>query len=203
MQDNKFTFSQKELQFITDKDYYLQKIAIIKKLNSLFHELNDQIEIIKSENEKIIPLEARQSTGKISKGENYLGLPYLVLDNPRVFTDKNIFAFRAMFWWGNYFSFTLHLSGKYIKSYKINILNNLKNLQQKNFLICIHSEQWVHHLDKDNYLPLDNFTQQEVENLIESNKFIKLSRKLQLTNYGQFIDFGNTTFKDYLSLLKL
>ena len=52
-----------------------------------------------------------QSTPKIAKGENYLQLPYVLLDYPRCFDKENIFAIRTMFWWGNFFSITLHLSG--------------------------------------------------------------------------------------------
>jgi hypothetical protein len=56
--------------------------------------------------------------GKISRGENYQLLPYIILDYPSYFSRNNIFAVRTMFWWGNFFSITLHLSG----DHKINLL---------------------------------------------------------------------------------
>ena len=35
---------------------------------------------------------------------------------PAVFSKENIFAIRTMFWWGNFFSISLHVSGKYFKT---------------------------------------------------------------------------------------
>ena len=50
---------------------------------------------------------------KISKGENYRGLPYVMLDYPRLFGREEVLAIRTFFWWGHGFSVTLHLKGGY------------------------------------------------------------------------------------------
>ena len=50
-----------------------------------------------------IPRGENAYSGKISRGENYRGLPYLILDYPAYFSQKDIFAFRTMFWWGHFF----------------------------------------------------------------------------------------------------
>ncbi|HKR04092.1 MAG TPA: hypothetical protein VJY62_05590, partial [Bacteroidia bacterium] len=156
MQDSKFKFTRDEVQLIGHQDFFRQKSIITQKMISLFHDLNNDIEILKTENEKYLPQKVKIISGKISKGENYLGLPYIVLDNPRIFSRQNIFAFRSMFWWGNYFSFTFHLSGKYLEDYSKNIYKNFETLRKKKFLVCIHNEQWMHHLEKENYSSLDS-----------------------------------------------
>jgi hypothetical protein len=202
MQDSKFKFSRDEIQLMSNRDFFRQKIIITQKLISLFQELNGHIENFKAENQNRFPEKVKTISGKISKGENYLGLPYLVLDNPRVFTKQDVFAFRSMFWWGNYFSFTFHLSGKYLEDYLKNIYKNFKILKGKDFLICVHHQQWVHHLEEENYEYFDSFNRRRIENLIEQNGFLKLSRKLDLKKWNQAADFGLNTLKEYFFLLE-
>jgi len=202
MQDSKINFSHDEVNLINNQDFFKQKTIITKKMVSLFNELNDDIDKIKNRKDNL-PEPVKTISGKISKGENYLGLPYLVLDNPRVFSNKNIFAFRTMFWWGNYFSFTFHLSGIYLDNYKKNIYRNCETLIGKEILICIHSEQWIHHLEKENYESIDSFERKAIKKLIEEKGFLKLSRKLDLKKWNYVSDFGTETLKEYFSLLKL
>jgi len=202
MQDSKINFSLDEVNLINNQDFFKQKTIITKKMVSLFNELNDDIDKIKNRKDNL-PEPVKTISGKISKGENYLGLPYLVLDNPRVFSNKNIFAFRTMFWWGNYFSFTFHLSGNYLDNYKKNIYRNCETLKGKEILICIHSEQWVHHLEKENYESIDSIDRKAIKKLIEEKGFLKLSRKLDLKKWNYVSDFGTETLKEYFSLLKL
>ena len=64
-----------------------------------------------------LPEEVLIQSPKISRGENYNGLPYVMLDYPRCFGKEDVFAMRTMFWWGNFFSITWHLKGKYSKEY--------------------------------------------------------------------------------------
>jgi hypothetical protein len=203
MQDSKFTLSAQELQLAGDQSFFLQKKIITQKIIAVLHELNHEIELIKSVHAASLPRDVLKISGKISKGENYLGLPYIVSDNPRVFSKQDIFAYRSMFWWGNYFSFTLHLSGKFMDDYRQNFLNRFHQLQKKNYLICIHSEQWIHHLEKENYQPLDGFTKKQLANLLNENKFLKLSRKLSLKQFKNTVNFGAETFGDYLAALVL
>jgi|SRR6185436_2277588 len=201
MQDSEFSFSSDEIKLVSDTDFFKQKSIITKKIISLLHELNNSIEQIKKEN-IYQPEEINKISGKISKGENYLGLPYVVLDNPRIFSSKNIFAFRSMFWWGNYFSFTLHLSGKSLEDAEKNIYKNFELLKGKDFLICIHSEQWVHHLEKDNYESIDLFNKTKIKRLVEQKGFLKLSRKLALKKWNEVEGFGTETLKNYFSVIQ-
>ena len=202
MQDSKFNFSNNEIRLMSNQVFFNQKNNITQKLIGLFHELNNNIELLKEENENCLPLNAKSISGKISKGENYLGLPYIVLDNPRIFSKQNIFAFRTMFWWGNYFSFTFHLSGKHLEDSKKNILKNFRSLKKKQFLVCINSEEWIHHLEKDNFISIDSFDKNALNSLIEKYGFLKISRKADLEKYKYVPAFGTEALKEYLSLIR-
>ena len=58
-----------------------------------------------------LPEAVIQSSPKITRGENYQLLPYVILDYPRCFQKEQVFAIRTMFWWGKGISITLHVSG--------------------------------------------------------------------------------------------
>jgi len=40
-----------------------------------------------------------------------------VLDYPRFFSREEVFAIRSFFWWGHYFSISLHLKGKFCRQW--------------------------------------------------------------------------------------
>jgi len=100
-----------EKQLVTDAGWILTKNKIIQKVLVLFGELNKAWL-----NNSILwqlPAALTEIPAKISRGENYEGLPYVMLDYPRCFGKEDVCAVRTFFWWGNFFSITLHLKGKY------------------------------------------------------------------------------------------
>jgi hypothetical protein len=112
MNEAKIQFSQEELELVENAGLILTKNTIIRKIHELFGLISEQM---KSELQiASLPEEIKQTSPKISKGENYKGLPYVVLDYPRLFTRENIFAVRTLFWWGHYFSVTLQLKKTFL-----------------------------------------------------------------------------------------
>src|SRR5664279_575656 len=104
MEEAKIKLSEDELLLVQNAGIILTKNAIMQKAVSLFSLLAEGMKT-ESENAQL-PVEVMVAMPKISKGEHYKGLPYVVLDYPRLFTQENIFAIRTLFWWGNYFSIT-------------------------------------------------------------------------------------------------
>src|SRR6185369_14445953 len=111
MDEAKIRLSQKELELVSNTEWILTKNEVITKAKLLLGSvLDEQIKWL-SHHKLILPSEIKESSPKISKGENYRGLPYMVLDHPRRFDKEDVFAIRTLFWWGNFFSTTLQLSG--------------------------------------------------------------------------------------------
>ncbi len=133
------------------------------------------------------------TTGKISRGENYINLPYMVLDYPAYFKTADIFAFRTMFWWGNFFSSTLHLEGNSLVKARKKLSNNLNKLTGKQVYICTGETAWQYHYGKDNYELLT----QDHYGLINKCGFLKLSRKINIKDWQYLSEFS----KDFLELL--
>ena len=171
------------MELVQQADWILTKNDIIKKVKRLFEQLmTRQIDWLRTK-QGILPAEVYSSSPKISKGENYKGLPYLILDHPRVFDKDDILAIRTMFWWGNFFSVTLHLSGKYKTKYEENILSAFPFNKDHSFFVCIQPDQWEHHFEATNYLEMEKLRAEDFESVIRANTFIKLAGKISLENW--------------------
>ena len=153
MDTTKIRLSPEEGALVISADWILTKNSVIQKTIQLLASLQTQQEILLLTYKEILPGEIINSSPKISKGENYKGLPYLVLDYPRYFNKEAIFAIRMFFWWGNFFSGTLHLSGIYKRMYEEKIIQSFETLKTEGFSICINEDQWEHHFEITNYLP--------------------------------------------------
>ena len=125
----------------------MQKIQ--ESLGQLGNQEQDHIEI-----NHFSPLHEFRIGPKISKGENYLGLPYIILDYPRYSDSKDLFFIRQMFWWGHFFSSTLQVKGKYKKALLKEIHKDKMSNATNAYFIGIHEDPWKHHFEKDNYKSL-------------------------------------------------
>ncbi|MGB3007625.1 MAG: hypothetical protein WBC06_14005 [Chitinophagaceae bacterium] len=203
MNPAKIRLSQKEKELVTNREWILTKNHILQKAFSLLELIQvkqNQIVAASSCNQKF---DEFKTTAKISKGENYQGLPYLILDFPRVFNKENIFAIRTMFWWGNFFSITLHLSGTYKSEREDSLIAAFPLLKQKKFKFCVSKDQWHHHFEKDNYLPVNNKRKNDFEMEIKQKPFIKLAKKIPLNQWDDAENLIAESFKDVIDILIL
>ena len=120
---------------------------------------------------------------KISRGENYQGLPYVMLDYPRCFGKTDSFAIRVMFWWGNFFSLTLHLKGKYKNEIAQSILDNVQLLADHKFFISINADEWRHDFHPDNYRPIRDATAECIHEHSVEKGFCKIAVKTELKDW--------------------
>ena len=197
MNTAKIDFSAQELRLMADTNFLLTKRQITQKMYEAFAELIKCYSALPEHINLKFPEDIDYVTGKISKGENYLGLPYIMLDFPRLFDNESIFAFRTMFWWGNFFSFTLLLQGKCFDKYKASVSKNKNLLHDQSAYICINGSQWHHHFETDNYIKIE-----ELKMPVSKLPFFKISRKLDLHNIDTLEKFGTDTYRLFLSVLK-
>ena len=193
-QVTKTDFTPAEAEAISSSEFFYIKHTAIKKVTELFSELERELR----KNIHQYPFlkgHTDIATGRVFKGENYRQLPYVVLDYPKRFSADCIFTFRSMFWWGNEFSFTLHLGGHSLEHFGNHLWQNIISLKGKDFFICTNHKQWEYHFGEDNYRPLDEILKETSEmEKIQSKSFIKLSRKIPVTDYENLIPYGVQTF---------
>jgi hypothetical protein len=195
MKEAKIKLSRDELQLAQNAGIILTKNVIIQKAILLFGSISEnmQIEISGTKLEE----EIKCTLPKISKGENYNGLPYVILDYPRLFGNENIFAIRTMLWWGNYFSTTLHLKGIYKEKYSPLIIQNISLFKEKAFSIAASPDEWMH-AHEDNYISLACITENELINIIQEKPFLKLSVITELSEWDNCETILMGLFKDIL-----
>jgi hypothetical protein len=148
------------------------------------------------------PEEVFNIAPKIYKGEQFNELPYVMMDYPRYFTKQNIFAIRSFFWWGNFFSLTLHLSGKYKADNLHRIWNNIKNNEFNNWFIYTGKNEWQQNLNTTEYKKLSEVN----NNLLTSEiflkmPFIKISIKLSLHEWDKAYEFFMNNYAFILRML--
>jgi hypothetical protein len=200
-QPSKLMLSPQELQLVNNTDWILTKRVIIDKVCALFGEQVIAAQQHVKNTAHCLPEEVTVRTPKISKGENYLQLPWVMLDYPRCFEKENIFAIRSFFWWGNFFSVTLHLSGQYKKLFQCKIAERADELRLQNYYLCINENQWQHHLQPDNYIPCCQLSNNEIEQQIINSEFIKLTTTCSLQQWADMICWLEKSFVDMLKLV--
>ncbi|MCH8318909.1 MAG: hypothetical protein IIA88_10530 [Bacteroidetes bacterium] len=192
--------SKKELSIITNTEFLLTKVKVIEKIKAQFARVRDDLRPVINNSGFSFPPKVDTKMGKISRGEYYKQLPFVVLDYPALFTSKSVFAFRTMFWWGNFFSFTLHLQGKALQNYRQNIIRHTDSIKGNTF-ICTNSTPWEYYYKKDNYILMDEMPHAALLEILEKAPFIKLSRKIKLSEFNELNSFCRESLSNFLSVL--
>ncbi len=143
-----------------DAEWILTKNSVMGKvvgmMAGLSEEYREQVLLVGAAGGVTIPRGRIIEPGdpKISRGENYRGLPWVMLDYPRVFGREDVLAIRTMFWWGHAFSITLHLKGKYQEIFLPDIKQHRARLIGADFFMGVGPDEWRHEVVPENYLPM-------------------------------------------------
>jgi hypothetical protein len=86
-----------------------------------------------------------------------------------------------MFWWGNFFSCTLHLAKESKQQCEKNIVDSYTAL--KDYYIAIKDDEWVHHLQESDYRKIGSFEQDEFDAACKGLDFIKIAYKHPLSEW--------------------
>ncbi len=184
MDATKIRLSPEEEMLVLRGDWILTKNRVMQKAMQMLGDVQLEQKNLLTSYASVLPQEIIQSSPKISRGENYRGLPWLMLDYPRLFNKEDGFAVRTFFWWGHFFSVTLQLSGRYKKLFETNLLQAQPALKADEFSGCIQDDPWQHHFEPDNYKSLQSFTTKEWEALIASREFVKIAKTIPLQEWN-------------------
>jgi len=189
--------TEKEFLAIEDTDFLLTKAAVIPKIKMLLEETRKELTQCVNASKYSFPNGIDLTTGKISRGENYLNLPFMVLDYPAYFKLGDIFAYRTMFWWGNFFSTTLHLGGVSLEKTRESISRNILKLIGEDIYICVGETPWQYHYEENNYIPVSEIHGK----YIDECRFLKLSKKIELKDWRNLPSFSSDFFNLLLKII--
>jgi hypothetical protein len=176
MQGSKISLSPAELSLFCNAEVILTKNRILQKTVALLADVQAQI----ATEDSLLRL---SSSPKISKGENYLGLPYVVLDYPRIASGENLFFIRSMFWWGNFFSSTLQLAGTYKDENELKLAARYDLLASSHYLIGIGEDPWQHHFEPSNYQKISTLSKEAFYTTLQQQLHIKIAASWSLSEW--------------------
>lgn len=185
-------FDKKELSFLSDIEILKYRETAYEKVKHLLREVKNQLEPTVISLNNLLPAGSLTQGGKISKGENLLGLPYLILDYPRFKQGEELLLFRTMFWWGKYFSVTLHLQGN-LASRAFANLSHVNFEPTSRFSV---DEDWNH--DINSYV--HNAT--SITQINNQPRVLKIARTIPLINSNDLPNFSLICYESWIELIR-
>ena len=181
MKEAKIQFSDAEAELLANAAIILTKNRALEKIRRLLEKVQEmQMDFVQAND--LLQNDVFKIPAKISKGENYLGLPYFILDYPRNFTTDTIFAIRTMFWWGNFFSSTLHISGDHLSA-RTHLQQQHQYLTEQQYFVGMNQDPWQHHFNPSNYKPIKDLGEKEFITILYELPQIKIAAKWPLTHW--------------------
>jgi hypothetical protein len=180
MEVPKIQLSESELTLACNAQVILTKNTVIGKtinlLDSLLQQINTQY--------PSAAFRHLATTPKISKGENYRGLPYVVLDYPRISEQENLLFIRSMFWWGHHFSSTLQVTGEYKHRLESALQQSYPALLQRDYYLAIHQDPWRHDLSAETYRQVRDMSAEAFGKRIRESSYVKLAAFWPLSDWN-------------------
>ena len=189
MNDAKLRLSAAEMALVMDPGVILTKNSIIGKVVEMMARLSEEfrgvwdVAMVGSAG-RWASVAVVDGNPKISKGENYLGLPYVMLDYPRIFGKEDVLAIRTMFWWGHAFIVTLHLKGRYKDMLLPVIRDQWPVLSAGGFHVGVSEDEWRHEHVPDNYMPVEAGGA-ALERALGAQPFLKISARCGLDRWEE------------------
>lgn len=196
MNGAKIQLSPAEERLMANAEILLTKNKVLQKIKAMLEGVQEQM---LAHAHSFSKPHVFETTPKISRGENYLGLPYFVLDYPRIFNQTDVFAVRSFFWWGRFFSSTLQLNGNF-KSVALPKIEAAFSTFSKHH-IGINSDPWQHHFELDNYKPVAELRQEDFKKLLHQQPHLKLATKLPIADWQHASAFLVDNWKFYLDTI--
>ena len=194
------SLTAEERALVVNAEWLYLKNNVLQKVMTLMGQLQLALEAHPVTGAFPFPEHTLKAGGKISRGERYKELPYVILDYPRFFTRDNIFAFRTMFWWGHYFIATLHLAGEEKERYGNAIASAWQQLAAHQFQVYLQEDPWLHDLEDGNYKLISAIPVLEFKQLIARRPFIKLAKPYSFEEWGKIVP---EVVRDYALLLQV
>ena len=201
MSFSKIHLSEEEIGLVQNAGLLLTKNNIIDKVYTLFGEIAARQTDYSTNHPDVLPREVMAIPPKISKGEKYKGLPYVMLDYPRLFTRDDVFAIRTFFWWGHFFSVTLHLKGRYLQQYIPILENKLNVLSKAGFQLSITGDEWEHDPVAGNFISLSPDLHANIPARLTEGSFYKLCCVVPFSKWNELTEVLSGLQKDIFAAI--
>ncbi|CAL1520531.1 hypothetical protein [Chitinophaga sp. MM2321] len=196
-----FYLSPEEASIVYSPHFIQLKNSAMEKVMVMMGRLQEELAEYDRGSDFPFEPEWLQQGPKISKGEQYKQLPWVMLDYPRYFSKKAVFAFRTMFWWGHYFSCTLHLAGTVKETFREALVDGYTKLATAGFQVYQQEDPWEHDFENGNYKFIGDVSFEDWKEMVDRYSFIKLAKPFALEHWGGIITEIVAAYATLLSLL--
>lgn len=193
-------FSDEEIHLMSNRDIMLVKRQIMSKMADRFAQIEAKFR--QQIYEIDLPPGTLLKAGKISRGENYKGQPYMVLDYPRLFTGNDVLNVRLLFWWGHYFTMSLHLAGQYWEHQKAKFAKPLNLPLRQSVRFQVTGSAWENDINAADFHYISDMDTHLHQTKLKQSSFIKIVDCLSLDDTPNLEIFSIDVFKNFVSILK-
>ena len=199
MQQSKIQLSEEEMQLVRNKGWILTKQKITAGVYDIFGGVSEKMQQW-VQNNKTIPAAINHLSAKISKGEQYESLPYVVLDYPRYFSREDVFAIRTFFWWGNYFTSTLHIKGRYKDELIKKIRSAITMGKFDNCYLSLTGNEFDFNVEGSSYQLIQKENHQAMAAAMVRASFIKISTRISFDEWNRSGEMLWESFQSYMTV---
>lgn len=196
-----FELTAAEAAIVGNPELLLLKNRVIEKVVGLLGEVQRGLAATDSHQRFPFEEEWLKPSAKISRGEQYRQLPWVMLDYPRYFSGKEAFAFRTMFWWGHYFISTLHLGGSVKARFRDALIGSHATLAGNGFQVYLGDDPWEHDFEGGNYRPIGSISLADWRVVTDRYDFLKIAKPFTLSQWGEVKDEVVAAYATLLVLL--
>lgn len=188
--------SAQEIELLSSNSFFEILKKVDGNLNSLLYSVQQGVLSYWKNNPRLkLPEEASHIPGKISKGYNYKGFPYQVMDFPSIFRKEDSFSFRVFCWYGNYFSANLLVTGTYVNQWKAKLLK----LNSEETFLLMDADIWESDVSDRNKLSFIPENKSQIEAFLEKNESIRLFRLFNMQKVNQAEELIVNTFAEWFN----
>jgi hypothetical protein len=198
----KIRLSGVEQQLLMQRDWILTKNEVMRKVREMLEQMALLQQAFAASQMPEVMQPYLDVPPKVSRGENYRGLPWLVLDYPRYFREADMLTIRTMFWWGEQVSITLLAAGEPARKLKPSLKTAYTQFREHDYAYCIHATPWEHHFEADNYIPFRELSEPDYHQRLAEAAFFKAGKKFPLDNFEELPEMLETEYRRLTGILK-
>jgi hypothetical protein len=176
---NPLVCTDAEIALLRDQEIWKTKKKLTTKIDNLLGQI--EAEARHRYTDCFENLSGLKWRSKLSRGEQYEGYPYRILDAPGHFHHNHLSAVRNFIWFGHYACSYLLLKGTSALGVQISI--------------CTDATPWNHRFE-ENMISLDQGI-----SLISNHEFIKLGLKAELGSLEEMHLFFTESYRIYTELI--
>ena len=191
-------FDERTLHLLNNKQFYNDLIIAETRVQALLEacavEIKAAWEPLLTSDDPLL-----RSAAKTTRGNNFLGYPWTIIDFPRKFEADGFLALRILCLRGHCFSITLHLSGEPFKYYLKNIIARKSQIPSHYFLSA-NSDEWMHIIDEKNYWRMDQ-SEIDFSKEIQNSTYLKIAHKIPFEDADSLPRIAGETAKLLFEIL--